>query len=82
MVSSVTFFSFFLLDLRAKVKLPPSKLSVEPNEFVLNSKASRRVTVNYHMSDRESALCMDRSSVVAVIGFLYGDEISRQQYKK
>ncbi|XP_072013925.1 centrosomal protein of 192 kDa-like [Amphiura filiformis] len=71
-----------LKDLRARFKLPISRLSVEPSKFVLNSKQSCKLTLRYLMSDRNAAACMDRSSVIAVVGFFYGDEIFRQHYKK
>ena len=64
------------------MKLPSSRLSIEPDEFVLDSQKGREVTLVFRMSERDAAWCMTRSGLVGVVGFISGDEIMRQQYTK
>ncbi|XP_071823533.1 uncharacterized protein [Apostichopus japonicus] len=69
-------------DLKAKVKLPKTHLSVEPHEFVIPAKSVEKLSVVYQPTERDAALCYCQSSMVAAVGFFSGDEIMRRQYQK
>nr|XP_006825249.1 PREDICTED: centrosomal protein of 192 kDa-like [Saccoglossus kowalevskii] len=69
-------------DMAAKIKLSPGVLVVEPSEFIVKEKSTRTVTIMLNPSERETGLCHTKSNVVTTIGFFYGDEITRQQYRR
>ncbi|XP_070574369.1 centrosomal protein of 192 kDa-like isoform X2 [Ptychodera flava] len=71
-------------DLGAKTKLSKSVLIIEPSEFVVpaKNKGAVSVTVVLNTTDRETSICLTKSNVVASVGFFYGDEITRQQFRR
>ncbi|XP_069112026.1 centrosomal protein of 192 kDa-like isoform X2 [Argopecten irradians] len=69
-------------DLQCKQFLVAGRVLVDPNEFVLGVQDTRTVVIMLNATHRESALCLDHKSMVGVVTFLYGDEISRQKLRR
>ncbi|XP_070188282.1 centrosomal protein of 192 kDa-like isoform X2 [Littorina saxatilis] len=69
-------------DLMCKQPVPPGRVAVEPNNFVLAAGCSTKVMVAMSPTERETTLVKDRKEVVAVIRFQHGDEVMRQKYQR
>ncbi len=59
-----------------------SRLTVQPNELILQSGHTHCIVIVFNASLRESALCQDKAAIVSTVAFFYGDEISRQKYRR
>ncbi|KAJ8300921.1 hypothetical protein KUTeg_022440 [Tegillarca granosa] len=63
-------------------KLLVNRCYVKPDEFLLPVDATTTVAVVFKPTEREAAFCSDRKDVVATIAFMYGDEQSRQRFRR
>ena len=73
---------YIYLDLGCKESISGARLTIQPNEICLKAKQTQTVVVVFNASERESSLCQERAAVVSTVAFFYGDEISRQKYRK
>ncbi|XP_062605186.1 centrosomal protein of 192 kDa-like, partial [Saccostrea cucullata] len=59
-----------------------SKVLVEPSEFVLEQEGTKSVIIVLNPSDRETSLCSNSKQIVSTVVAFYGDEISRQRFRR
>ncbi|XP_061162551.1 centrosomal protein of 192 kDa-like [Saccostrea echinata] len=59
-----------------------SKVLVEPSEFVLEQEGTKSVIIVLNPSDRETSLCTNSKQIVSTVVAFYGDEISRQRFRR
>ncbi|KAH0617835.1 hypothetical protein JD844_016465 [Phrynosoma platyrhinos] len=57
--------------------MEPNVMNIFPNKFVLKEGLQQKVTVTYNSTEE-----CNQSSMLATICVFYGDEISRQQYRR
>eukprot|EP00058_Branchiostoma_floridae_P008647 XP_002594135.1 hypothetical protein BRAFLDRAFT_68423 [Branchiostoma floridae] len=69
-------------DLSARTQLPANRVRVEPSEFVLRERTTKVISVVFHISEKEEAICAERADTIGTLGLFYGDEISRKQLRR
>ncbi|CAH1277142.1 CEP192 [Branchiostoma lanceolatum] len=69
-------------DLSARTQLPANRVRIEPSEFVLRERTTKVISVVFHISEKEEAICAERADTVGTLGLFYGDEISRKQLRR
>ncbi|XP_064639847.1 uncharacterized protein LOC135495313 [Lineus longissimus] len=69
-------------DMNCKKKMSHSIITVQPSEFVLGEKDSKVVVIVINPSNREAVLCQDQRSIIGAVAFYFGDELSRQKYRR
>ena len=57
-------------------------MTILPNEVCIKAKQSKTVMIVFSASEREASLCVEHAAVVANVAFFYGDEITRQKYRR
>ncbi|XP_044282345.1 centrosomal protein of 192 kDa isoform X2 [Varanus komodoensis] len=60
-----------------KITMDPNVLRIFPDKFVLKESSQQKVTITYNSTEEQN-----NSLVLSTICFFYGDEISRQQYRR
>nr|XP_022340197.1 uncharacterized protein LOC111134927 isoform X2 [Crassostrea virginica] len=59
-----------------------SRVLVEPSDFVLEPEGTKSVIIVLNPSDRETSLCANSKQIVSTVVAFYGDEISRQRFRR
>ncbi|KAM9308329.1 centrosomal protein of 192 kDa [Gastrophryne carolinensis] len=62
------------------VVMDPNVMCVSPDKFVLKQDAQEMVTISYIASNAEP--CNQLNNLICMVCFLYGDEVSRQQFRR
>ncbi|XP_074843586.1 centrosomal protein of 192 kDa [Carettochelys insculpta] len=69
------------MDLQSKAVMDPKVMSVSPEKFVLKEGAQEVITVTCNPMERED-IFHKTSTSLSTVCFFFGDEISRQQYRR
>ncbi|CAH1780124.1 unnamed protein product, partial [Owenia fusiformis] len=65
-----------------RIRLPFTKASVEPSEFILQPDESKVCLVSFRPANRDCVLCRDGPTMVAVVAFYYGDALAKGKFRK
>ncbi|XP_068788214.1 centrosomal protein of 192 kDa isoform X2 [Struthio camelus] len=69
-------------DLETKTIMGPHVVTVSPEKFVLKEGTHEVITVTWNPMEKEKNLHKTSASLLSIICFFCGDEISRQQYRR
>ncbi|XP_071958004.1 uncharacterized protein [Antedon mediterranea] len=69
-------------DLKASEKLESKRITIKPDEFILQREKLQKITLTLHLTKTDSVLCSKQSHLLCAIGIFYGDEITRHQYRQ
>ncbi|KAM4704993.1 centrosomal protein of 192 kDa [Rhinophrynus dorsalis] len=69
-------------DFNSNVTMDPNVLSVNPEKFVLKERSHEIIRVSCNATRREEILCQSSTALLSTVCLFYGDEVSRQQYRR
>ncbi|XP_033117603.1 centrosomal protein of 192 kDa-like [Anneissia japonica] len=69
-------------DLKASEKLESKRISIKPNEFILQKEKLQKITLTLHLTKTDEVLCCQQSHLLCAVGIFYGDEITRHQFRR
>ncbi|XP_068093232.1 LOW QUALITY PROTEIN: centrosomal protein of 192 kDa [Hyperolius riggenbachi] len=71
------------INLEKGIMMDPNVLFLTPDKFVLKEGSKEKVTVSYSVTNQEMQRLQHFStSVLCTVRFFYGDEVSRQQFRR
>ncbi|XP_042654021.1 centrosomal protein of 192 kDa isoform X2 [Tyto alba] len=70
-----------IADLQTKPVIDPQVLMVSPEKFVLREGTQEVITITWDPMEKDKN-CHTTNTLVSTVCFFYGDEVSRQQYRR